>query len=204
MTAQNLSVETVDIDSLTLDPNNARRHPTKNLEAIASSLEKFGQRRPLVVWQNTIIAGNGTMVAAKSIGWREISITRVPDEWAEAEAKAFALADNRTAELADWDPDMLAATLSELDEAGFEIQAIGFEPLSLPAGEDWADAFQAASRDREPIQQMSFTFHDDQVETVKEAIRAAKALGDFGDTGNPNNNGNAIARICELFLGTQV
>lgn len=204
MTAPELHVETVKIDGLKLDPNNARKHPTRNLEAIAESLRQFGQRRPLVVWNGVVIAGNGTLVAAKTLGWKDVVITRVPDEWTEEEAKAYALADNRTAELAEWDPEMLASTLAELDDVGFAIQSIGFEAPTEPAAEDWAEAFAGAVQDRQPIQQMSFTFHDDQVELVREAIRAAKALGDFGDTGNPNNNGNALARVCEMFLGSLV
>lgn len=58
---------------------------------------------------------------------------------------------------------------------------------------------QLADGDREPFQQMTFTLHDEQVEQVKAAIDAAKAVGPF-DSLNENSNGNAIARICETFL----
>jgi len=67
---------------------------------------------------------------------------------------------------------------------------------------DEASAFAALpDEDRAPFQQMTFTLHDDQAETVREAMKAAKAIGAFIDTGNENSNGNALARICELFLG---
>ena len=55
--------------------------------------------------------------------------------------------------------------------------------------------------DRAPFQQMTFTLHDTQAETVKEALAASKAMGAFIDSENENSNGNALARICELFLG---
>jgi DNA modification methylase len=127
-----MKLETVPISSLTLDPENARKHSQKNIDAIAGSLTTFGQRRPLVVWENIIIAGNGTVEAAKSIGWDKIEITRVPTDWTHDQARAYALADNRTAELAEWDNDILASQLIELDSVGYEIGDWGFEPLTPP------------------------------------------------------------------------
>ena len=76
-----MKLEKVKISSLTLDPENARKHSKKNLDAIAGSLNTFGQRRPLVVWDNIVIAGNGTIEAAKSLGWTDIEITRCPPDW---------------------------------------------------------------------------------------------------------------------------
>lgn len=111
-----LTVERVPLSSLTPDPENARKHPQRNLDAIAASLEKFGQRRPLVVWGERIIAGNGTSEAAKLLGWDEIDITRVPQDWSQEQAKAYALADNRTAEMAEWDGQELLVALESLDD----------------------------------------------------------------------------------------
>jgi len=122
-----MDIETVNIDELDLDPRNARKHDAKNLKAIADSLEQFGQRKPIVVWGRTVVAGNGTMVAARSLGWTEISIARVPDDWSSDQVKAYALADNRSAELAVWDEQVLAAQLLELQEAEFDVELLGFE-----------------------------------------------------------------------------
>ena len=127
-----MKVETVPITSIQPDPENARKHSTRNLEAIAGSLNTFGQRRPLVVWDGYVIAGNGTLEAAKSLGWTQIDITRVPPDWTHEQARAYALADNRTAELAEWDSEILAAQLIELDSVGYEIADWGFEPLTPP------------------------------------------------------------------------
>ena len=115
------------ISKLTLDPNNARKHSEKNLRAIAASLEKFGQRKPIVVHRGVVIAGNGTVEAAKSLGWTDISIAAVPDEWDTDTAKAYALADNRSAELAEWDESELAKQILDLDDKGWDIAELGFE-----------------------------------------------------------------------------
>ena len=129
-----LRIETVNITSLRPDPANARKHDGKNLNAIASSLEKFGQRKPIVVTPDSIVvAGNGTLEAAKSLGWTEIAIARTPVGWTWDQIKAFALADNRTAELAEWDDKVLADQLLELDANGWDLKDIGFETLEPPA-----------------------------------------------------------------------
>jgi len=127
-----VKVETVPITSIQPDPENARKHSTRNLEAIAGSLTAFGQRRPLVVWDGYVIAGNGTLDAAKNLGWTQIDITRVPPDWNYERARAYALAANRTAELAEWDHEILATQLVELDAVGYEIGDWGFESLTPP------------------------------------------------------------------------
>jgi hypothetical protein len=63
------------------------------------------------------------------------------------------------------------------------------------------EAFGALpNEDRAPFQQMTFTLHDTQAEQVREALKAARSMGDFTDSPNENSNGNALARICEVFL----
>lgn len=121
-----MKLETLRISDLISDPNNARKHDDKNLDAIKGSLTQFGQRKPIVIQGQTVIAGNGTMEAAKQLGWETIEVVRVPDDWSADQAKAFALADNRTAELAAWDEQVLAAQVLELKEAGFEVADFGF------------------------------------------------------------------------------
>ena len=127
-----MKVETVNLESLILDPQNARKHSKRNLDAIAASLKKFGQRKPIVVHKGTVIAGNGTVEAAKTLGWTEIAISRCPDDWDADTAKAYALADNRSAELAEWDDLVLANQLLELDTAGWDIAELGFNQRNLP------------------------------------------------------------------------
>ena len=136
-----LRVETVPIELLKFDPTNARKHDGKNLEAIAGSLKLFGQRKPIVVTpDNIVVAGNGTLEAAKSLGWTEISIARTPRGWTWDQIKAFALADNRTAELAEWDSQVLADQLIELDANGWALEEFGFESLEpFPYPDNKAD-----------------------------------------------------------------
>ena len=102
------------IADLTPDAANARRHDQRNLDAIAASLSRWGQRLPIVVQREGMVvrAGNGRLAAAKSLGWTHIAAVVVDDT--SVEAVAFAIADNRTAELATWDDETLASLLDTL------------------------------------------------------------------------------------------
>lgn len=104
----------VDIDSLVHDPANARKHDERNIAAIKASLARFGQVKPVVVADNgvTVIAGNGTLQAAKELGWDQIAAATTTLDGSEA--TAYAIADNKTAELAEWDDDVLAQLIDAL------------------------------------------------------------------------------------------
>lgn len=127
-----VKVESVPIESVHPDPANVRRHPERNLDTIKASLARFGQQTPIVVDAKGIVRkGNGTLAAAKALGWGMIDVVRT--DLGGVEATAYAIADNRTAELAEWDGTGLAETLralqSEEDEGLFE--AAGFNAQEL-------------------------------------------------------------------------
>lgn len=125
-----MKVERVKVDSLVFDPVNARKHNSKNIEAIKGSLAKFGQQKPLVVGADgVVIAGNGTLEAAKALGWEEVDVYKSPLKGAEA--MAFALADNKTAELAEWDEEILKEHLASLYKDGWDIEDIGFDASDI-------------------------------------------------------------------------
>lgn len=128
-----MKLETLAIADLKPDPENARAHDEANLKAIQGSLEQFGQRKPIVISSEAVIvAGNGTVEAAKRLGWTEIQAVRVPADWTADQIKAFALADNRTAELATWNQSVLDKQLLELEAAGIDVANFGFEVPDIP------------------------------------------------------------------------
>jgi ParB-like chromosome segregation protein Spo0J len=126
-----MKTERVPIGSVQFDPANVRRHGEKNLDAIKASLSRFGQQKPIVVDADGIVrAGNGTLMAAKALGWPEVTIVRTSLKGAEA--TAYAIADNRTAELAEWDDDALAQTLAALQIQDEELaKATGFDDVDI-------------------------------------------------------------------------
>ena len=117
-----MQTETVPIDEPTPDPANARKHGERNLSSIIDSLKAFGQQKPIVVdKRGVVVAGNGTLEAAKRLGWSEISIVR--SELDPTQATAFGIADNRTAELAEWDDEVLRSLLDSMDDEMLDVLA---------------------------------------------------------------------------------
>jgi hypothetical protein len=189
-------LEYIEIKDLILDPQNARLHDKRNLEAIAGSLQRFGQRKPIVIdANNTIVAGNGTVTAAKNLGWNQIVAVRVPSDWTAEQIKAYALADNRTSELAEWDSTILSNQLIELDDAGWAVEDFGFLPLSPVIVDDPFSLLK--DEERKDATQMTFTLTLDQAEIVKACITAAIKSGKIStESENANRNGNALFLIC--------
>ena len=144
------TIETVPIGSLEPDPDNARIHGHDNLAAIRASLERFGQARPLLTTRDgMVIAGNGTLEAMRSLGWQAVQILRLP--WDDRErCRAYAIADNRTAELAAWDNDLLSDQLSDLTASGLPMMDLGFDlggaAGHAPAADDLEDGRDEAAR----------------------------------------------------------
>ena len=97
-----------DIGLFVYDPDNARLHPERNKEAIRWSLSTYGQQKPIVVRAATmhVVAGNGTLEAARELGWTRIAASVV--EMTEEEAAGYGVVDNRSAELAMWNYEVLA------------------------------------------------------------------------------------------------
>ena len=113
------------------DPANVRKHGDQNLAAIKASLARFGQQKPIVVnADGVVIAGNGTLMAARALGWQTIKAVRT--NLAGSEATAFAIADNRTAELAEWDDAALQQQLAAIAIDDEELlAATGFDEKEL-------------------------------------------------------------------------
>lgn len=119
------------LESLTPDPRNARKHGESNLAAIESSFTRWGVRKPIVVQRSAgqliVRSGNGRVQVASGLGWTHLPAI-VVDE-GDDEAIAFALADNRTAELAEWDFSVLANTLEEL--ATYDQPVVGWDDVQI-------------------------------------------------------------------------
>lgn len=115
------------IAELTLDPRNMREHPTRNIESIAASLKRFGQQKPIVIDSANIVrCGSGTVLAAISLGWTHIEC--VLSDLDAGELMAFAVVDNRCAELAEWSielPKFLREC--ERDLPDFDLSYFGLE-----------------------------------------------------------------------------
>jgi DNA modification methylase len=127
----NPKVEMLATSSLAADPRNARRHPDKQIAQLVANIRRFGFAIPILVDQDQmIVAGHGRWEAAKKLELAEVPVIR-RRFLDPAERRAFALADNRLAELSSWDPEILAGELEILFDGGFDIETIGFSTADL-------------------------------------------------------------------------
>jgi len=194
-------------------PDNIQPHPANpndgDVAAIAESIRQNGFYGRIVVRDSTgkILAGEHRWRAAQEVGLGEVPIERV--ECDDETAMRILLADNRTAEKAEREPEPLADLLESLETTDDGLTGTGYdggdldqllEDLDNPSEDEWEDAFgDVPEGEKEPFQQKTFTLHDTQAETVDAAVQRAKD-NDFSGTPNENSNGNALALICKHYL----
>lgn len=125
----------VELQKLTPDPKNARKHDERNLDAIRESLAEHGQRKPLVAQQAgkklIVRAGNGTLEAAKRLGWTHLAVVVVEED--DRAASRYALRDNRSAELAAWDDEALYDALKASIDEPHDAVMLGWSQEELAA-----------------------------------------------------------------------
>lgn len=128
MIADSLENLTMDIDSLRAHEKNARRG---DVDAIAKSLQRYGQYKPIVANKRTgqIVAGNHTWRAAKQLNWEKIAVTWI-DVDEETELRILAI-DNRLSDVAQYDDDALIELLRELDQTEDGLSDTGYQLTDL-------------------------------------------------------------------------
>jgi len=130
MATPTMTVENVLLTSISPDPDNARKHDERDILAKMAILRKYGQQKPLVVDKNdVIVAGNGFYEAARRLEYKTISVVRTGLEGAEA--RLYAIADNRTGEMSTWNLPVLQATLGVLALDGLDLTVTGWNDIEI-------------------------------------------------------------------------
>ena len=116
-----------DVDELLPYARNARKHSDEQIAQLAASIKEFGFLAPIIISEdNTILAGHGRVLAAKKLGLKRVPCVR-ESHLTKAQRRAYTLADNKLTLNADWDDEMLAIELSELQDDGFDLSLTGFD-----------------------------------------------------------------------------
>jgi hypothetical protein len=129
------TIEWIAVDALKPNARNARTHSRKQIRQIADSIAAFGFLVPILVDEDrVVIAGHGRYAAAKLLGLKQVPAIEVRD-LSKAKRRALALADNKIAENAGWDRELLSAELPELAELlvveDLDIAITGFAPVEI-------------------------------------------------------------------------
>lgn len=149
-----LQIEQRAIGALIPYARNARTHSDAQVAQIAASIVEFGWTNPILVdGGNGVIAGHGRLLAARQLGLDTVPVIELA-HLSPAQKRAYILADNRLAENAGWDDELLALELAELRDAEFDLDLLGFSDEEidelLGAGEDAGLTDEDAAPEPEP------------------------------------------------------
>jgi hypothetical protein len=207
--AEGLKKLAVPLAKLVPDPENARLHPERNMEAIKLSLGLYGQVKPLVVRKqsNVVVAGNGTLEAAKQLGWTKLACVFV--DMTRAEAAGYGLADNRTAELAKWDIETVARLQKLIEEQGGSMVGWSDDECMVLRAADWTppeesdEEFSHGSAG----ERLSITLFPEQRDVFDRAVQAfhdrefARFGGEEGGVELEMTEAECLVRLCLYYLG---
>ena len=198
-----LDIRDIDISLLKVDPHNARLHDERSIETMKQGLQRFGQRKNIVVMEDmTIVAGHALVAAAKLLGWTtlKVDVTKLKGD----EARAYAILDNRSAEHSEWDWHELSDTLRSMKAAGTDIASLGFADYELDPllAADWKvpekDPNFKPSVDDIKVRPIEVTAG--QRQTIERAIDVVRASEDDAEM----TEGRAIELICADYLSGKV
>lgn len=161
-----VAVEHRPIADLTPFARNARTHSQRQIRQIGRSIETFGWTNPVLIdGEGNIIAGHGRVEAAKLLGIKSVP-TLLIDHLTDEQKRAYVIADNRLAELAGWESEILATELQFLTsiDLDFDIEVIGFETAEIDL------AIESLAPD-----------DDDEADEILEADPAAARVSQAGD-----------------------
>ena len=124
-------VENIDINLLKPYANNPRKLTPKAIEKVAESLKQFGFRQPIVVDNdNIIVVGHTRYQASRKLGYTQVPITKI-NNLTKEQINAYRIADNRTNEEAEWDDELLALEIKDLEMKDFDISLTGMDKPEL-------------------------------------------------------------------------
>ena len=149
---RDLEVQKLPVDSLKPYGRNPRTHSAKQIQQIAASIKKFGFTNPILIDENRgVIAGHGRIEAAKLLGFTAVPTIRLED-MTQAQKRAYVLADNKLAENAGWDQELLALELADITkiESEFDLTVTGFETAEIDILLDPARAHRPDKADNLP------------------------------------------------------
>lgn len=202
-----------DYKPLSKNPNKGTQ---KGVGVLDKSVRELGAGRSLLVDKDGIIiagnhaqeafvnAGIENVIEVETDGTQIVVVKRTDMSADSVQGKKMAIMDNRASELGlDWDAVVLEEMMEDIkaQEGGLDgwLENLA-EEINIEL--DIEDAFgKLPDEDRAPFRQMTFTLHDTQFEIINEALKISKSMGDFIESENENSNGNALSRICELFIG---
>jgi len=189
----------IDIDVVVPNPRNPNKHTPAQIKMLAKIIKHQGQRLPIIISKRSgfIVSGHGRLEAMKSLGWSKCAVDE-QDFATEADEYAHMIADNKIAELAEHDDALMIQQLMEMDFK-LDLDLLGIQNFKLEDIDTELKDLKSGEKDF--LKQITFIVTDEQSDLIYQAIKKSEELGPFLNDENENKNGNALARIAELFIG---
>lgn len=164
-----LKIEYLPIKALKPYEKNTRKHQKKDVDNIARSIEKYGMCDAIGIWgeQNIIVEGHGRMLACKQLGMTEVPCVRL-DHLTDEQRREYAIAHNATAELSEWDLDILPDELAELDLSDF----------------DFDFGIDDEQEETEIVEGEAASTEEDEIPEVEEDVEPTTKMGDVWQLGS--------------------
>lgn len=184
---KDIAIQYIATDKLKLNAKNPRKNDAA-VDTVAKSIEKYGFKNPVIADSSLVVyCGNTRLKAARKLGLPSIPVI-IADDLTAKEIRELAIIDNKSSEIAEWDMDMLADELEDLDLGDFDLD------FGIISPDDYGEEFSLPDGEKSEFCQMTFTLHNKQAELIQYAIDKVK--DDITETfGNANGNGNALYEV---------
>ena len=187
--------ELVELHKLQPNPKNPNKHPDKQIEMLAKIIDYQGQRVPIVVSKRSgfITKGHGRLMAITKLNWAQCAVD-YQDYESEAQEYADMVADNKIAELAEHDDELMYLNLGDFPDLTLDL-------LGIPMVEvDSIEMPELTDEPRKELRQMAFQLTERQLEIAERAVKISKKHQAYAETDNQNSNANALELMCNTFI----
>lgn len=174
-----LKIEYVPIDSIKPYSKNAKLHPAEQIEQIKKSIQEFGFKDAIAVWNNEVVEGHGRLLAAKELGMKELPIVRL-DDLTDEQRRAYALVHNKLTMNSPFDDGILSEELENILD--IDMEALGFDLLGEDEDETYTKKIDGA--EYEPtgrVVDVSECYNTDKYNELVEEIEKANIDDDIKD-----------------------
>lgn len=191
-----MQIINVSVDKLVEYETNPRFND-EAVEQVANSIKEFGFKVPVTIDKNNvIITGHTRVKAARRLGMVEVPAIRVED-LSDEQIKAFRLVDNKTSEFADWDTELLAFEMLEIED--IDMSDFGFDVYDM---DDFGEEFSLTNIDEPLSATMTFTLSVRQRDIIEGYLKLVD-VSDMSKEENSNKMGNALYKVVEEWAQKQ-
>jgi len=187
----------VDVSTLKAHPQNRNDHPADQIVRLAKILEYQGWRYPVKVSKRSgfITSGHGRVLAAKSLGWKQVPVN-FQDYDSDEQEYADVVSDNA---IASWSELDLSGINTDIGDLGpdFDIDLLGIKDFVIEPAETSLPNLESKEPD---CQQVTFILSNEQKDLLDEAMEKAKNSEDCSDEINQNRNGNILAAMAKAYV----